>query len=257
MADYIVNITQDTQTEIPKGLPSAVSQELQSAGSSSPSSTAVDISTSLSVPNRVAHRWYLKESETESSLKEQTLVLEKEQLPPITTNSAKVPTKWHIPLPSDHVKGAIYDVVLGVSTQNLSIDSIESILFTFEQTRNGESDFIYESEVIKSHELKRLCSKDGTVKEEESGTQGSDADKEEKEESAAQGSDTDEVTQVFQWKLFTQCYGIGDGLTITMDITMWSDRSPDYGSLDLHFVELCHDSSALYRAESIVRMRLG
>ncbi|KAG0208465.1 hypothetical protein BGX33_006223, partial [Mortierella sp. NVP41] len=38
-----------------------------------------------------------------------------------------------------------------------------------------------------------------------------------------------------------------------MDIRTWPDLSPEYGSLELHFVELCADSSAIYQAGPLYR----
>ncbi|KAG0208467.1 hypothetical protein BGX33_006225 [Mortierella sp. NVP41] len=141
--------------------------------------------------------------------------------------------RWRIPSPSNPGERATYDIVLGVSVQTLNIDSIESILFMFEQQKLGDTAY-YESEVITSRELKRLISEDVEAKE------GGDA---------AQGLGNEKVAQAFRWKLFNQYCSLGDGLTVTMDIRTWSDLPLEYGSLDLHFVELCVDSSALYRAE--------
>lgn len=47
-------------------------------------------------------------------------------------------------MPTEHKEGAFYDIVLGVSTQNLNIDSIESILFCFEQVQSMNDGIEYE-----------------------------------------------------------------------------------------------------------------
>jgi hypothetical protein len=44
-------------------------------------------------------------------------------------------------LPADHKEGAFYDVILGVSIQDLEIDCIESILFQFDQLRATNEGF--------------------------------------------------------------------------------------------------------------------
>jgi hypothetical protein len=53
---------------------------------------------------------------------------------------------------------------------------------------------------------------------------------------------------VFRWKLFHRCYGIGDEASFAMEINTWPELPLEYGSLDLHFVEICTDSLALYQA---------
>lgn len=42
--------------------------------------------------------------------------------------------QWKIPLPPELVKGTLHDIVLGVSTQKVNLDAIESILIRLEES---------------------------------------------------------------------------------------------------------------------------
>ncbi|KAF9153702.1 hypothetical protein BG015_002830 [Linnemannia schmuckeri] len=225
MTDYIVNISDDSQTTTlasHTSSPSADVHESSSAGSSSPNSIDVNafIDSSTSIKT---YRWYPQESVEDSTPTELILTLDEEYQPPVKINASRKTTEWYIPLPSKHKEGAFYDIVLGVSTQNLNIDSIESILIRFDQMESIDNG--YEYEVIQPHELRRLSSLDSLPKVKE----------------------RDIV--VLRWKLFCRCYGYEDGVTMTVDFSTWSELPFEYGSLDLHFVELCIDSPTLYRAE--------
>lgn len=44
-------------------------------------------------------------------------------------------------LPSDREKGEFYDIVLGISTKNLRVNDIESILLRIEQKRSSYEGF--------------------------------------------------------------------------------------------------------------------
>ncbi|KAK3848236.1 MAG: hypothetical protein J3R72DRAFT_485192 [Linnemannia gamsii] len=92
--------------------------------------------------------------------------------------------------------------------------------------------------VIRADELKLLSSKDGL-------------DKDDNKE--IQGQESDKKIPAFLWKLFYRCYGKEGGLTITMLVNTWTDIPREYGSLDLHFVELCTGAPALYSAEPLYR----
>ncbi|KAF8939885.1 hypothetical protein BGZ47_008018 [Haplosporangium gracile] len=225
MADCIVNLSEESPATTLGTLTPPVegSPPLPSAGLPSPSTLAISEPT----PSPKAHRWYLREAEEGSSSTEQSLTLDEEHQAPVKINASKKTTTWHVPLPSDHEMGAFYDIVLGVSTQNLKIDSIEAILVRFDQLQLIEGSF--EFEVIPSHELKRLSSLD----------------------SLDMGNDKD--LKVLRWKLFHLCYGYENGVTISVEFSTWSKLSFDYGFLDLHFVELCTDSLTLYKADPLYR----
>lgn len=74
-----------------------------------------------------------------------------------------------------------------------------------------------------------------------------DTDRDKDDAKEMPGQEFEKGVTEFKWKLFTQCYGFGDGVSITMEINTWPELPLDFGSLDLHFVELCTDSTALYK----------
>ncbi|KAF9133267.1 hypothetical protein BGW39_010185 [Mortierella sp. 14UC] len=236
MADCVVNLAEESQITTP-GLQEAVTGESQASLDvlSSPSAdTSFSPFDPLLLPT--AHRWYFQESETEESAKKLNLILDEQQQSPVKIDASRKTTTWNISLPSSHEEGAFYDVVLGVSVQDLDIDCIESILFRFDQLEASNEGL--ENEAIRADELKRLSSMDGLDNNKNKGNQGQDA--------RVEGN-------VFLWKLFFRCYGKEGGVTITMVVNTWTDLPHRYGSLDLHFVELCPDSPLLYRADALYR----
>ncbi|KAK3848238.1 MAG: hypothetical protein J3R72DRAFT_93606 [Linnemannia gamsii] len=237
MADCIVNVTEDCPTSASEARMSSVEQHATlTSESSSPTLTAGNKATrSLHRPPK-GYRWYFQELVTEEQTTDSTLTLSEEHLPPVKIDASKKSTMWNVPLPPDHDQGSFYDVVLGVSVQKLNIDCIESILFRFDQLE--AFNFGFEYEVIRADELKRLSSKDGLEPDDNKETQ-------------EQGGDKDDI--VFLWRLFFRCYGYEGGLTVTMLVNTWTDLPHEYGSLDLHFVELCANSPALYNTDLLYR----
>ncbi|KAH7057836.1 hypothetical protein BKA57DRAFT_531159 [Linnemannia elongata] len=239
MADCIVNISGDSP---PTTLESqtTLSTELQApliAVSSSPSTIAISEVSELSTPP-IAYRWYLQESEDGSSSTERSLTLDEEYREPVNITASKKLTKWKIPLPPELVKGTLHDIVLGVSTQKVNLDAIESILIRLEESAGDFQGS--ESEVIKPHELKRLSASDGLYVDKNS-------------EKEAHGQEAERDITVFRWKLFNQSHGLDNGVSISVEINTWPELPLEYGSLDLHFVELCADSTALYKADPFFR----
>lgn len=53
-------------------------------------------------------------------------------------------SQWHIPIPTEGEEGAFYDIILGVSTKNLNIDAIESVLIKFDQLQSIDEGYEYE-----------------------------------------------------------------------------------------------------------------
>lgn len=68
----------------------------------------------------------------------------------------------------------------------------------------------------------------------------------------AHEKETEKDSTVFMWKLFHRCYGIDDEISFNIEINTWPELPLEYGSLDLHFVELCTDSLALYQAGKLL-----
>ncbi|KAG0055584.1 hypothetical protein BGZ90_005723, partial [Linnemannia elongata] len=239
MSDFVLNISEDSEAEAVPLL--STNFQASSAVASSPSSTIATIE--ATVPSRPpkAYRWYLHDSDDESSLTERNLALDNEYHEPVKIKASQRLTKWNIVLPSDREKGEFYDIVLGVSTRSLDMDAIESILIRFEQEKANNEGF--ECEVFKRRELERMSVTDELYT-------GADKDTDRDNEDAKEmpGQEFEKGDTEFKWKLFTQCYGFGDGVSITMEINTWPELPLDFGSLDLHFVELCTDSTALYKA---------
>ncbi|KAG0272601.1 hypothetical protein BGZ95_011621 [Linnemannia exigua] len=238
MADCIVNIPGDAQVNTLASLESSSEGMLapSTAGSMSPSTTAHNEPITSSSKTTTVHRWYPREDEEvegQEPTEELYLSLEEEHQPPIKIDATRTTVIWEIPLPSGHEGGIFYDIVLGVSVKDLDIDSIDSILLKFRQL--SAYDDRYESEIINIHELKRLALNSALSKEE-----------------TQEQKPTDDA-QVLRWKLFNQYYCNEDKVLVSMDISTWSDLPYEYGSLSLHFIELCADSTTLYSADPLYR----
>ncbi|KAG0219163.1 hypothetical protein BGX33_004481 [Mortierella sp. NVP41] len=121
-------------------------------------------------------------------------------------------------------------MVLGVSTNDMSLDAIESIVITINQDIRGFSHS--KSEVITHKELKRVA----------------------RIESAAQ-TDVNHL-----WKLNEKVFLSRRPLEIVIEIITWDDHSHtgdgttsllDYGSLGLQFMEFHTDSGEYYKEDSM------
>ncbi|KAK5827539.1 hypothetical protein F5H01DRAFT_361980 [Linnemannia elongata] len=234
MADYIVDISDDSQTTTLASYISSPSAEVHASSStgSSSSNSIGDTELVESSSSINAYRWYPHESMEDSSATDRVLTLSEEYHPSVKIDASKKLTSWLIPRPTEHKEGAFYDIVLGVSTRNLNIDSIESILVGFDQVQSIENDFEndgFECEVIQPHELKRLSSL-GSLTE-----------------------DNEKDPQVLRWKLFNRYYGYKDGVRVSFDFSTWPELPVEFGFLDLHFVELCIDSPTLYKTDPLYR----
>ncbi|KAF9549876.1 hypothetical protein EC957_002447 [Mortierella hygrophila] len=244
MADFIVKISEDSDVEaVP--LLSTNCQAPSAVVSSSPGTIATSEATAPSRPPK-AYRWYLHDSDDDSTLTEPSLALDDKYHEPVKIRASNRLIKWEIVLPSDREKGEFYDIVLGVSTRSLDMDAIESILIRVEQEKATYKSL--ECEVFKRHELERMSVADEVYKGTDNGTDnGTDKDKNDVKE--MYGEVIEKSVTEFKWKLFIRCNGIGERVSITMEINTWPELPLEFGSLDLHFVELCTDSTVLYKAE--------
>ncbi|KAF9140294.1 hypothetical protein BGX30_006738 [Mortierella sp. GBA39] len=244
MADFIVKMSEDSDVEaVP--LLSADYQTSSAVVSSSPSAIATSEATAPFRPPK-AYRWYLHDSDDDSTLTEPSLALDDEYHEPIKIRASNRLIKWEIVLPSDREKGEFYDIVLGVSARSLDMDAIESILIRIEQERATDDSF--ECEVFKRHELERMSVADEVYKGTDKDTD-NDVDKDKDGVKEMHGEEIEKSVTEFKWKLFTRCNGFGDRVSITMEINTWPELPLEFGSLDLHFVELCTNSTVLYKAE--------
>ncbi|KAF9280663.1 hypothetical protein BGZ88_012049 [Linnemannia elongata] len=232
MTDYIVDISDDSQTTTLASYISSPSAEVHASSSTGSSNSIGDTELVESSSSINAYRWYPQESLGDSSATDRVLTLSEEHHPSVKIDASKKLTSWLIPRPAEHKEGAFYDIVLGVSTRNLNIDSIESILVGFDQVQSIENDFEndgFECEVIQPHELKRLSSL-GSLTE-----------------------DNEKDPKVLRWKLFNRYYGYKDGVRVSFDFSTWPELPVEFGFLDLHFVELCIDSPTLYKTDPLYR----
>ncbi|KAF9911917.1 hypothetical protein EC991_001823 [Linnemannia zychae] len=236
MADCLVNLAEDSQITTLAVQP-ASSEGSQASLDAKPSSSTTTVIDNIKESSRpaTAHRWYFQESETDEPAKKLNLTMVEEQKPPVKIDASRKSIIWNIPLPSNCEEGGLYDIVLGVSVQDLDIDCIDSILLRFDQLAGTNEGFEYET--IRAKELKRLTS----------------VDQLDKDKKGDQGQDTKNNDNVFLWKLFFRCYGNDGGATITMFVNTWPDLPHKYGSLELHFVELCTDSLTLHKADTLYR----
>ncbi|KAG0252503.1 hypothetical protein BGZ95_006609, partial [Linnemannia exigua] len=142
MADCVVNMAGDSQVPVFMSLTatSAGSQTSLVATTSSPTATVISEPKASSKPVK-AHRWFLQESNKEESAAEMTLTLDDQHRPPVKIDASKKSTTWNIRLPSDHEEGTFYDIVLGISVQDLKIECIESILLQLDQLRGTNEGF--------------------------------------------------------------------------------------------------------------------
>ncbi|KAF9981412.1 hypothetical protein BGZ75_007333 [Mortierella antarctica] len=159
--------------------------------------------------------------------------VDEKQLPIAFKPTAKY-LKWTIPTPSG-VKSTDYDIVLGISTKNLKLDAVEAIVFTF--VHNIGDSPAEKSEVIASQELRRLCL-------------------------AAEGSEAthfDPDDQCFRWKLHEKLILPAQkeekmedkSTTIVMEVKTWMSEPEDYGSIELHYVEIISDLKELDKRDSM------
>ncbi|KAF9920340.1 hypothetical protein FBU30_009850 [Linnemannia zychae] len=265
MADYVVDISDGSPPKIPESQIPSPSIEALAISPFSQSSAEMPVinqpnMSSESTPLNV-HRWYFKEKE-ESSSTDLDLILSEEHQSPVKVDVSRKLTKWTVPMPSDYKEGTLYDIVIGVSAQDLTVDSVQSILLQFDQLSSTGGGI--ESEVIRASELERMTSVDEPETVENSETQNENSDEDthaetnknddqKKEDQDTADKPDEKKIEVFRWMLHTPSYGSEDGITITMDICTWVEVPLDYGSLDLHFVELCSDAATTYKADPLFK----
>ena len=51
----------------------------------------------------------------------------------------------------------------------------------------------------------------------------------------------------FRWKLHEKFLLFGKDLQVVMEVKTWEDASADYGSIDLHYIEIHTDSGAYFK----------
>ncbi|KAG0355638.1 hypothetical protein BGX24_006610, partial [Mortierella sp. AD032] len=136
---------------------------------------------------------------------------------------------WTIPAPTPSVKRTHYDVVLGISTENLNLDAVEAIIITIQHKLGDDS--TAKSEVITPQELRRLC--ESTSGSESSGI-----------------TTTAPDDPCFRWKLHEKLISLGeDPVQLMLEFKTWQGELTDYGLIKLHYTEILTNSQAFYKKD--------
>ncbi|KAG0314981.1 hypothetical protein BGZ97_008771 [Linnemannia gamsii] len=146
---------------------------------------------------------------------------------PIVLTSATKYLKWTILTPS-RVQSAHYDVVLGISTKRLNLDTVEAIIITVQYYPSRYTSAA-KSEVINPQELRRLCSIE---------------------------TENDDIC--FRWKLHEKLVLFTDAqpITFAVEVKTWQDQPLDYGSIEFHYSEILTDSVAYYKDGELKLLQL-
>ncbi|OAQ30960.1 hypothetical protein K457DRAFT_124668 [Linnemannia elongata AG-77] len=132
---------------------------------------------------------------------------------------------WTILTPS-RVKCTHYDVVLGVSTKNLHLDTVEAIIITVQRSPSRSTPA--KSEVITPQELARLC----LIAPEKNGD------------------------LFFRWKLHEKLVLFtteAQSITFAVEVMTWQDQPSDYGSIEIHYADILTDSREYYKGDTMYR----
>ncbi|KAF9961610.1 hypothetical protein BGZ72_002924 [Mortierella alpina] len=145
--------------------------------------------------------------------------------------------KWTIPTPSG-VKSADYNIILGISAEDMNLDAVEAIVITI--FHNIGDSPAGKSEVITSEELRRLCLAAGN--------------------SEATNIASDD--KCFRWKLHEKLILPAQkeeekrddkSTMIVLEVKTWLGEPADYGSIELHYVEIISDLEALDEGDPMYR----
>ncbi|KAF9549883.1 hypothetical protein EC957_002454 [Mortierella hygrophila] len=132
-------------------------------------------------------------------------------------------TRWNIPVPSNG--GAYRDIVLGVKVNNLQYANIEAIVVSVDQTVNEK--VIFTCEVITPKELEQMCATAN--------------------DNTTHYSDYYGDHGIMKWKLKERLLESEGELHVTMEVKTWDGAPPDYGSVEIYWVETHINSRAFYQ----------
>ncbi|KAF9153703.1 hypothetical protein BG015_002831 [Linnemannia schmuckeri] len=170
--------------------------------------------------------------------------------PAVPINTATKYTKFAIPKSTG--QETHYDLVLGVSTRDLNLSTVEAIIITYSQVTGAENS---RSEVITSKELAQLSRIE------------SDLQNDGEKVDDAGGLETKEGdSEVWKWRLHEKVFLSESALEVVIEVRTWdpgchygdddkghegvgvggASSSMDYGLLELHFVEILTDARNYY-----------
>ncbi|KAG0380126.1 hypothetical protein BGX24_010053 [Mortierella sp. AD032] len=176
-------------------------------------------------------RWYYEkdiERSTEFELTYHTI--RRKETMPMTIDSRSKYVRWNIPVPQS---GTTYlDIVLGVKVRDMQFKSIESVVLTVEQFIGRR---VYSRcEVITPQELERLSSNATTTFASEAHVADSNTEKY-----------TD--SRITKWRLKEQLLQSEGVFHAAIEVKTWEGANPDYGTIEIHFVETHNDAFRFYQ----------
>lgn len=136
-------------------------------------------------------------------------------------------TRWNIPVPRN---GRAYrDIVLGVKVDNLQFANIEAIVVSVDQTVNEK--VLFTCEVITPKELEQMCATTNNTTTHYSDYYGDHG--------------------IMKWKLKERLLESEGELYVAMEVKTWDGAPPDYGSIEIYWVETHINSRAFYQNDPL------
>ncbi|KAG9071780.1 hypothetical protein KI688_005996 [Linnemannia hyalina] len=135
--------------------------------------------------------------------------------------------RWNVPVPTNG--GAYRDIVLGVKVNNLQFANIEAIVVSVDQTVNEK--VIFTCEVITPMELEQMCATAN--------------------DNTTHYSDYYGDHGIMKWKLKERLLESEGELHVAMEVKTWDGAPPDYGSIEIYWVETHINSRAFYQHDPL------
>ncbi|KAF9907207.1 hypothetical protein EC991_011197 [Linnemannia zychae] len=151
--------------------------------------------------------------------------------------------KWNIPVPQSGKTSL--DIVLGIKVKDIQFKAIEMVVVTVEQVIKRR---VYSRcEVITPQELERLCSDTTTASafalHNPDSTPDSDSDSD-------SDSDLDAGSGTMKWRLREKLLQSEGDFHAAIEVKTWEGANPDYGTIEVHFVETHSDAHRFYQDDS-------
>ncbi|OAQ34900.1 hypothetical protein K457DRAFT_14108 [Linnemannia elongata AG-77] len=193
-------------------------------------------------------RWYFKDMESGSSSTIRHLELLEESQDPVvidvTVHAQTQLIEWQIP--AEGIPQGTFELVLGISSQDLDLDAVDC--FTFDIVYDTNKKSCHRSETIPSKTLHGLFEKPTM---EDNGNPSTTTIT----ESSNNVSPID-ASDILRWRLherITIKTDEGGVIRVAMSIETWEGISPDPGAIRLHFLEVLRHSYIVYRDDRSYR----
>ncbi|KAF9097438.1 hypothetical protein BGX23_008860 [Mortierella sp. AD031] len=217
------------------------------SNSQSDDSPGKNESTAFSEP---VFQWYFKEAELESSSSVKQLELVRENQAPVMFGIKTQRIEWEIP--EEDIPEGSYELVLGVSSESLDINAVDSISFDIVYGNKEDSD--RPSEVLPHSTLKDFfgINKAGG----DTSIDGDPAPAESVDDSI--DTDTLVLSSIQRWRLHenivvksaTKRVSSDKATRIIMTAETWNDTAVDLGVIILHFLEIRQNSFKAHRNDA-------